>query len=446
MVYVISQSGKPLMPTTRYRHIRKLLASGYATVVSRKPFTVQLVYKTTEYVQPITLGIDSGYLNIGFSAITETKELISGEVKLLKNMKERIYERKSYRVIRRSRLRYRKCKNLGFRKHDGWLVPSLQHKLDSHVRFIDKLHKILPISKIIVEVANFDIQKIMNPEISGKEYQKGEQLGYSNVHEYVLHRDNHKCQNPNCKHKSSVLQVHHIKYRSNGGTDKPSNMITLCSDCHSSGNHKGWLLAWAPKVNTSYRPETFMSTVRWLLIDRFKVKYKDVDYTYGYITKLQRHELGLEKSHSIDAFVIANGKHQERCLPLEIIQVKRNNRSLETFKDAKVIDIRTGLPVSGSELNCGRTKRNKNTNTENLRKYRGIYIRKGKRSIRKQRYSLQPNDIVKYENKEYEVVGAQSYGTQIKLKDLDKVISMKKVEILKYGKSFKFSDSVSSRR
>ena len=82
MVYVLDVNGEPLMPTTNAK-ARILLKERKAIVREVKPFTIQLTYKTTTYTQSITLGIDSGYLNIGFSAVTNNKELISGEVKLL---------------------------------------------------------------------------------------------------------------------------------------------------------------------------------------------------------------------------------------------------------------------------------------------------------------------------------------------------------------------------
>lgn len=214
MVYVTNSNGQPLMPTNRYAKIRILLKEKKAKVVNLKPFTIQLIHNMTKYVQQTTLGIDSGYLNIGYSVLTENKELISGEVKLLKGMSERLKEKKMYRTIRRSRLRYRKPRFDNRRRSLKWLAPSVQHKYDSHIRFIDKLKKILPISNIIIEVANFDTQLIKNPNISGEEYQNGEQKNFYNLREYVLHRDGHKCQNPNCKNKDKeiILQVHHLGF------------------------------------------------------------------------------------------------------------------------------------------------------------------------------------------------------------------------------------------
>ncbi len=211
MVYIIDKNGQPLMPTERHGKIRRLLKNNKAKVLKVKPFTVQLLYDTTEYKQNIVLGIDSGYENIGFSAITDKKELISGEVKLLKGISERLKEKRTYRKTRRNKLRYRKSRWSNRKVKKGWLAPSIQHKLDSHIKIINKIKSMLPIFKVIIEIANFDIQKIKNPEIESKEYQKGEQLGYWNIREYILHRDNHICQNKNCKNIKFNYGFHNSK-------------------------------------------------------------------------------------------------------------------------------------------------------------------------------------------------------------------------------------------
>ncbi|MDI6919974.1 RNA-guided endonuclease IscB, partial [Clostridium botulinum] len=350
------------MPTNRYAKIRVLLKSKKAVVVNSKPFTIKLLYNTEDFVQPITLGIDSGYLNIGLSAITKEKELISAEVKLLKGMSERLKEKAMHRRQRRSRLRYRKPRFDNRKRSKDWLAPSIQHKYDSHIRFIDKLKKLLPITNIIIEVANFDTHKLKDPSIEGADYQNGEQKDFFNLREYILHRDGHKCQNPNCKNKNaeSILQVHHIGFWKQDRSDRPGNLITLCNKCHTPKNHKknGFLYGWQPKVK-SFKEATFMSMIRWRLVNTL-----DCNHTYGYITKSNRIALKLEKTHYNDAFCIAGGSSQSRVNPLIFEQIKRNSRSLEKFYDAKVIDIRTNTKVSGLELFNGRRTRNKNLNSE----------------------------------------------------------------------------------
>lgn len=430
MVYVTSIDDKALMPTSNAK-ARILLKKKKAVVKELKPFTIKLTYKTkTEYTQEIILGIDSGYNNIGFSAITNDKELIVGELKLLQGIKERLLEKARYRKIRRSRLRYRKPRwnNRTKSKPKGWLPPSLQHKLDSHIKFINSLYKILPITKCIVEVANFDIQKMNNNDIKGIEYQQGDMLGFWNLREYVLHRDNHKCQNPNCKNKDKeqILEVHHIKYKSLGGQDNKNNLITLCNKCHTSPNHKKgkFLYDWCMegKKVRGFKDATFMSVIRWYLINKFKKQHGNIQVTYGYITKNHRIENKIEKTHYNDAFAIAKGINQIRSEKIfEVKQSRRNNRSLEMFYDAKYIDIRTGNKVTGGDLNNGRRTRNKNLNGENLHVYRGQKLSKGQRRIRKVRYFYQPNDLVKYNGKIYSVRGTQNGGVYIRLNEIKKV-------------------------
>lgn len=437
MVYVLDIDRKPLMPTSNPK-ARQLLKQNKATVKQIKPFTIQLTYKTkTTYTQDITLGVDSGYLHIGFSATTDTKELLSGEVKLLQGMSDRITKKAMYRRIRRGRLRYRKARWQNRKVEKEWLAPSIQHKLDSHIRFIDKIKGLLPITKVIVEVASFDIQQIKNPTIQGKQYQQGEQMGFYNLREYILHRDNHQCQNPNCKNKDKnpILELHHIIFRSNGGTDAPNNLITLCNKCHTSPNHKNGKLLdlWQttkPKIR-GFKDATFMSMVRWRLVN-----YIDCLHTYGYITKHSRIKHQFEKTHYNDAFCIATGDNQTRIEPIIFEQVRRNNRSLEKFYDAKYIDTRTSEKVSGSELNCGRRTRNQNKNSENLRVYRGQKISKGQRRIRTKRYFYQPNDLVRYDGQIYTVKGSQTNGKYVALKEIKKVLKVGLLSPYRFRKGF----------
>ena len=131
--------------------------------------------------------------------------------------------------------------------------------------------------------------------ISGVDYQNGDMFGFWNVREFVLHRDGHKCQNPNCKHKDKkeqILKVHHIRYRSEGGSDRPENLITLCSKCHTPANHKKgkFLYDWCVngKKVRGFKDATFMSMIRWYLVNELKSKHNNVSITYGYITKNHR--------------------------------------------------------------------------------------------------------------------------------------------------------------
>ena len=228
MVYVISQNGQPLMPTENHAKVRILLKNKKAKVIKRCPFTIQLTYDSTNYTQDITLGVDSGSKHIGLSATTRSKVLFESDVELRNDIVNLLSTRRQNRRTRRNRkTRYRKSRFDNRKRKNGWLVPSIQNKVDSHLTVIRKVHDILPITKVIVEVASFDIQKIKNPMISGTEYQQGEQLDFWNVREYVLFRDGHICQCCKGKSKDKILNVHHIESRKTGD-DAPNNLITLC--------------------------------------------------------------------------------------------------------------------------------------------------------------------------------------------------------------------------
>ena len=328
VVYVLNMQGKPLMPC-KPQKARKLLKKGFARVVMQSPFTIQLTHRTGETTQPITLGVDSGFSHIGLSAITQKEELYSAEVQLRDDIVKLNAERRQYRRSRRHRKTwYRKKRFLNRgNKQQGWFAPSIRHKLDSHIKIINEVKAILPITKIIIEGASFDIQKIKNPNIEKEDYQKGSTLGFWNVREYVLHRDNHTCQHCKGKSKDTILNVHHIISRQTGG-DRPDNLLTLCKTCHQK-YHQGKIKNLQIKKTKGFKAETFMSTVRWHLINHLIKEGNPVSYTYGYKTKFKRISLGLDKSHTTDAFIIAKGtRHPRQSNILFIKQVRRCNRKL----------------------------------------------------------------------------------------------------------------------
>ena len=305
MVYVISKDGQPLMPTERYGKVRRLLRDKKAKVVRRCPFTIQLLYDTTTIVQEVTLGVDAGSKTIGLSATTKKKVLLEAEVSLRNDIVDLLSTRREMRRARRCRkTRYRKLRFNNRSRKEGWLAPSVEQKIKSHITVISKVHKILPIRKIVVEVASFDIQKIKNPDIQGKQYQQGEQLGFWNVREYVLFRDGYTCQYCKGKSKDKVLNVHHIESRKTGG-DAPNNLVTLCKTCHAK-YHKGEIDL--PKKicrGMKFSDAAFMGVMRWALYEKLKDMYPDVKLTYGYITKNTRIKNNLPKEHYIDARCIS---------------------------------------------------------------------------------------------------------------------------------------------
>lgn len=259
------------------------------------------------------MGIDAGSKHIGISATTSEKELYAADVELRNDIVEKLSTRREQRRTRRNRLRYRRARfnNRVSSKRKGWLAPSIENKIQTHLTVVEKIHKFLPITNIIVETAAFDIQKIKNPSISGKEYQQGEQLNFFNVREYVLHRDGHQCQHCKGKSKDPILNVHHIESRKVGGNSS-QNLITLCESCHKA-YHKGEI-ELEVKRGTSFRDSAFMSTMRWSFYKKLKNIYPNVSMTFGYITKHTRITNGLPKNHYVDARCISGNptaKHLE---------------------------------------------------------------------------------------------------------------------------------------
>ena len=393
-VFVLNMRGKPLMPTTAGK-ARKLLRKGLAKVIMRSPFTIQLTYATGETKQPVSLGVDTGYKHIGLSAVSDAKELFRSEVELRTDIVKLLSEKRQYRRTRRNRLWYRKARFLNRikSKKAGWLAPSVQHRLNEHIKAVEFVKSILPVTEITVEAAAFDIQKIKNPDITGDEYQNGEQSGFWNIREYVLYRDNHICQACNGKSKDKVLNVHHIESRQTSG-DRPDNLITLCETCHKA-YHKG-KIELKVKKHKAFKAETIMSILRWKIVNKLRELGNAVSITYGYLTKSARIALKLEKSHANDAFCIACGSGQERTKLSQGSFIRRNNRSVQ--------------------LN-----------------------RKGyKPSIRKVRYKLQPNDLVRFNGQAFLVKGMQNLGKYIKLAGLKKPVKIELVNLIKYGKGLQF--------
>jgi len=392
-VPVLNIRGKPLMPTTSGK-ARKLVKQKKAKVVSRTPFVIQLTKATGETKQDLTLGIDAGYSHVGFSAITDEKELISGELTMRKNISKLIEQKSNYRRTRRSRLWHRKPRfnNRTKDKKEKWLAPSMKHKLQTHIKLIDKLKKILPINKTIIEVATFDQQKMQNPEISGIEYQQGELQGYE-IKNYLLQKFGRKCMY--CGKKNIPLEIEHIIPKSRGGSSRVSNLTIACRKCNlKKGSQTAEEFGYPniqKQAKKSLKSTPFMNNVRKML-----VKQINAEETFGYITKYGRIKYNLDKSHINDAFVIAEGKTQDRCKPYSVTQTRRNNRKLQTN-------------------------------------------RKGfKPSIRRQRYKLQPNDLVKYNNKGQRVKGVHCYGSRVVL-DNKKSVGINKVELINYGKGLQFN-------
>ena len=322
------------MPTERCGKIGYLLRHGKAHVVSRVPFVVQLDYDSTTYTQDVSLGIDAGSKHIGVSASSEKNEMLAAQVELRNDIVKLLSTRRELRRTRRNRkTRYRKARFDNRKKKDGWLAPSVEQKIESHLKVIRLVHKLLPVTKTTIEVAQFDAQKIKNPDIKGYEYQQGEQIGFWNVREYVLARDGHKCVHCKGKSKDHILNVHHLESRKTGG-NSPSNLVTLCETCHKA-YHRGEF-DLKIKRGSSLRDAAVMNIMRWAVYERAKKEFGNVNLTYGYITKHTRIENGITKTHAADAFCIAKNVHAMRLRSFFMCRcVPRHTRALHVVNPKK---------------------------------------------------------------------------------------------------------------
>lgn len=359
-VFVLNMRGKPLMPCTQ-RKARLLLKEGKAVIYKYNPFTIQLTYATGETKQDCHIGIDTGSKNIGFAITSEDKVLFKGEVELRQDVKSNLDTRRMYRRDRRNRkTRYRKPRFSNRKRTEKWLPPSLQNRVNHTFFWIDKLSSLVPNPKLHIEIGKFDTAKMINPNINGVDYQHGQTYGFFNERYYVFARDNYTCQ---CcgKSKDKILQTHHIVYRSNGGTNRVDNLITVCTDCHTSENHKKGRIfyQWQEehKKVKQYKEPPFMNTLR----KRIFTKYPEAVITYGSETTPKRKELGLDKTHYNDAIAISGvrkiNKNSENGLFIK--QFRKKKRSLHEATARK-----------------GRKtpNRNQKRNSKNTPCYQGFFI------------------------------------------------------------------------
>ena len=346
MVYVLDKDGKPLMPTNRHGKVRHQLKDKKAVVAKREPFTIQLLYDSPGFVQPVHLGVDAGSKHVGLSACSKTKELFSAECELRSDINSNLKTRRDLRRSRRSRkVRHRKPRflNRTHSKHKGWLAPSVKEKTDCHVTLVRKVMEILPVSEITIEMAPFDTQKLKAdlknmPAPKGTDYQHGEAEGYDNIKAYVKWRDGGKCRICG-SHK--MLEVHHRIQRKDGGTNMPENLITACRCCHEAFhngklNSKNADLMLPGKGVKPLNDAAFMSIMRWAVWNKLKELDIPLHMTFGYITAERRKQYGIEKSHRADARCISGfGNAEPADEWFAIKKVRCHNRQIHKQNPSK---------------------------------------------------------------------------------------------------------------
>jgi hypothetical protein len=416
-VFVIALDGMKLMPTNRAK-ARKLLKKGKAIIYKHSPFAIQLTYESEKNVQPIEFCEDTGATHIGVSIKSEKHEYVHAQYDHLKDETERHNDQRMYRRTRRNRKRYRKPRFDNRKKPEGWLAPTVEHKKDNHIRIFEMFYDVCPITRAVFETGQFDPAAIQALEetgeiLEGTDYQHGKRYGLANLREAVFTRDHYRCRICGKGVENGViLHAHHIRYRSEGGTDRINNLLTVCSKCHTPKNHKpgGKLYGLKPLTGT-YKDATFMNIVRWQIINTVRQQYAgvEVENTYGSYTKASRRELGqLEKTHANDAYAMGEFHPKHRPHTVLYRKRRRNDRCLERFYDAMIIDCRDGSIKKGADLGCNRTNRRETRNElNNLRIYRKEKVRSGYRSIRPGRHSIQAGEYVIYKGKVNEVKTAR---------------------------------------
>ena len=344
-VYVLDKNGQPLMPTSRFGKVRRLLRDKKAKVVKRCPFTIRLLYEPkTKIVQNIVLGVDTGSKNVGVACIGNDKVLYQSQTELRNDIKKKMDSRKMHRRNRRFRkTRYRKARflNRGNSIKKDRYCPTITSKFYCHVREIEFCKKILPIKDIVLETGKFDTQLMEKPWLQEHKwaYQKGVNYGYANAREHALVRDKYTCQC--CGKKNCRVEAHHIVFRSKGGSNDLENYVTLCEDCHKAVHLGKIKLRLKGKCRSTLRYATQMSIIRSMLLR----EYPNAIETFGFVTKANRENLDIKKEHYLDACVIASDGlefkqskvlYRKRCVSVQSRILTKGIRSEKKLPTGKV--------------------------------------------------------------------------------------------------------------
>ena len=323
-VFVLDKHKKPLMPCSEKR-ARLLLERKKAVVHRLTPFTIRLKDRIGGETQPVRIKIDPGSKTTGFVVVREENKDGEKTVHVLHateihhrgpQIRKKLDQRRAFRRRRRSTLRYRKPRFDNRTKPEGWLLPSLQHRVDSTVSWVERFRRLVPVSGIGQELVKFDLQKMENPEIAGVEYQQGTLAGYE-VREYLLDKGGRTC--AYCQAKDVPLEIDHIHPRSLGGSDRVSNLTLSCRACNQKKGNRPVeeFLAKRPDVlkrilsraKVPLRDAAAVNATRWALCERLKATGLPVETGSGGRTKFNRTRLGLPKTHALDAACVGQVDH-----------------------------------------------------------------------------------------------------------------------------------------
>jgi 5-methylcytosine-specific restriction endonuclease McrA len=307
VIFVLSSDGQPLDPCHEMR-ARKLLTAGRAVVHRTYPFTIRLKDRAfaESVIQKHRLKLDPGSKTTGLVIVQEETERVvwAGELTHRgQQIRDALLRRCQIRRSRRQRkTRYRPARFLNRRRSDGWLPPSLNHRVLSTLTWVARLQNLCPIAAISMELVRFDTQLMENAEISGVEYQQGELQGYE-VRQYLLEKRGRRC--AYCGRQGIPLQVEHLVPRVRGGSDRISNLTLACDDCNKKkGNQTASEFGFPQlmaQAKTPLRDAAAVNATRWALWRRLADLGLPLETGTGGRTKWNRTRLGLAKTHANDA-------------------------------------------------------------------------------------------------------------------------------------------------
>jgi len=322
-VFVLDKKGVPVMPCSEKR-ARTLLERGRACVHRVTPFVIRIKDRTAESCefQSIRIKLDPGSKTTGIALVRETQSeiVVLNLFELVhrgRQISEALTARRAMRRRRRNASRYRAPRFLNRgNKQEGWIAPSLMHRVDTTMSWVNRLQRWAPISAISSELVRFDMQKMENPEISGIEYQQGTLQGYE-VREYLLEKWGRKCMY--CGTKDVPLQVEHTHCKARGGTNRISNLGISCQKCNQEKdslplevylkNKPELLKRILAQAKRPLKDAAAVNSTRWKLFNSLKETGLIVEAGSGGKTKWNRSRFGIPKTHALDAVCVGEVKN-----------------------------------------------------------------------------------------------------------------------------------------
>ncbi len=339
LIYILDASGRPLMPTKRTGHIKRLLNRGMARITTKVPFTVQLKYETAGITQPLHGGTDPGRTNIGEAVVDDGGNVLykahveTRNKDVPKLMSERKQHRQASRRGERLRRKRRaaKCGTVtefpegrtipgcekpvmmkdiintesrfaNRKRQPGWITPTVRQLVQTHLNMVRKICRILPVTDWTIEANRFAFMRMGDGSIRGVDFQNGRLKGYKDTHEYIYAMQDGKC--ACCG--SKIEHFHHLTPRSKGGSDTPENLVGLCNSCHTKV-HTGELSLEKIGLKKKYAALSVLNQAIPYIIDGLVEMFSEehVHLCEGYETRMVRESLCIGKDHSEDAVCIA---------------------------------------------------------------------------------------------------------------------------------------------